>query len=170
MPATAAQAHTPAQHFAFASGRYIITANPDGSIPLNSRIAATIGDKDDRDAAGVLVAQANATAQAMKERGEAMKMCNEAHNKWEEAQEACRLRNAEIDELMQERGVGKADCILSGEPMTTTPPATGIATMIAEFIENLGYPVGMGLAPHPDSCRKLADAICNALAAQEEAK
>ena len=52
------------------------------------------------------------------------------------------------------------------------PPATGIADMIAEFIENLGYPVGMGLAPHPDSCRKLADAICRAIAiaAQEEAK
>ena len=52
-----------------------------------------------------------------------------------------------------------------------SPPATGIADaiafMIAEFIESLGYPVGMGLAPHPQSCRKLADAICIALAAQE---
>ena len=55
-----AAAHTPAMtHFAISLG-YICTANPDGSIPLHARVAATIGIKDDRDAAGVLVSQANA--------------------------------------------------------------------------------------------------------------
>jgi hypothetical protein len=34
-----------------------------------------------------------------------------------------------------------------------------LAGDLERSIANLGYPVGMGMAPHPDECRKAAEGI-----------
>lgn len=47
--------------------------------------------------------------------------------------------------------------------MSENPVAEGLALLIADDLErsiaNLGYPVGLGLAPHPDDCAKAARTI-----------
>ena len=38
-----------------------------------------------------------------------------------------------------------------------------IAELIGAVIENLGYPVGMGVAPNPETMKRLADEILKML-------
>ena len=41
-----------------------------------------------------------------------------------------------------------------------------VAMSLHESIANLGYPVGMGMAPHPESTERAAKMICDYVAAQ----
>lgn len=45
-----------------------------------------------------------------------------------------------------------------------------VADSLRESIANLGYPVGMGMAPHPKSIERAAKLICEHVACQIDAQ